>query len=384
MNELKRFICCINNNYKKNKSNYNLYNDNHKKWICLENSGNIPSERSGHESIIINNKMYLFGGVDNYNCFLNDLFEFNLDTHIWKKINYKNDAPNIRASFAMCKGFYDNTILLCGGATITDVTKDLYEFNTRTKIWTKLYDNFTLFYGLSISLYKNSLLVFGGTKGIIFSNQLFEYNLITNEQKEIITSGDIPTPRYKHQAIISDNYLYIIGGGSFKPINGLIDVYKLNINTLIWKKIKISGKIPICRAAHTCQLDTYTKNIIIFGGFDHNLNRLNDYYLFDIIKNKWIDLNDKFNNNYFFPSKRSFSSSCFYNNGFYIICGSDSNKRYNDIWNYQFRSSPPSLTILCSIIIHNIYNKNDILHLNIPDELKLGILTMNKYSTNLS
>ncbi len=382
MSRLKRLICFTNvqNKKYKNDYNYNFYNNYHQKWISLESSNDIPTKRSGHESIVINNKMYLFGGVDDSNNFKNDLYEFDLDSHIWRKINYKNEAPNIRASFAMCKGYYDNTLLLCGGATVNNINKDLYEFNIKTSIWTKLYDDFTSFYGLSISLYKHSLLVFGGTKGTIYSNKLFEYNLITNKKREINTSGVLPTPRYKHQAIIINNYLYIIGGGSFKPTNNLIDIYKLDINYLNWEKINMIGKIPINRVAHTCQLDKDTNNIIMFGGFDTNLNRLNDYYFFDIRQNIWTDLN---NNNNNIPSKRAFTSSVFYNNAFYITCGADHNRRFNDVWKFQLRFYPPSLTFICANIIKNIYNKHELDNLNIPEEIKLAILSINKHATKI-
>ncbi len=338
-------------NIKKHKENINFINKNYKNWLCLQNIGEIPCERSGHNIVLVNNKIYLFGGVSLIEEILNDFYEYDIDKNLWKKIKGIGDIPDIRAGFAMCKGYYENTLLLANGTSKINLYEDLYEFNLRNYKWTKLSDNLIGLYGLSMSLYNHSLLFFGGTKGLIYSNKLYEYNLITNHKRELVTTGDIPTVRYEHEAVIIEDKLYIIGGGSYKPLNNKIQVYKLNIKTLEWEIVKVLGKIPNDRVAHTCSLDG--NNIILFGGFDSSLQRLNDFYLFNTENNLWIDMNDNFNSNVLYPSPRAFISSVFYNGSFYLIYGSDGNKKYNEIWRYQFRINIPSLQDICKNIITN-------------------------------
>jgi N-acetylneuraminic acid mutarotase len=366
-------------------------------WNKLDISGNIPKKGSGQEVVLCNNKLYLFGGCINYKrtCFREGLYEYDLDTQKWSKTISKNKEPFKRTCFCMCKGYYDNTLIISGGAIQihedkTELTTDLYEFNIKTKLWTKIFDNMPTGYGQSINLYGSYLLIFGGTKGTIYTNELHLYNFITNTIIKLNTTGDIPKPVYKHQAIIVEtlnnsntpeagvasasraglrnsntlkskisepsvqqgtDFLYIIGGGSYLPVKSYINIYALNLNTLIWKKINLNGNIPYNRIAHTCSYNPDTKEIYLFGGLNYKLDRLNDLYIYNTITNvSTLIITDNI------PDIRAFSSSIFYNGGFYISFGAGIQTIYNDIWKFQITNSVPKLSILCSNIIKQ--NKN--------------------------
>jgi N-acetylneuraminic acid mutarotase len=400
-------------------------------WTKLDINGTIPESGSGQETVLINNKLYLFGGcVNNEKTrFRDGLYEFDLDTHKWSKIISKNEGPSRRTCFCMCKGYYDNTLIVMGGAiekndtpyvsatqfasltnigerselrqervesNKTELTTDLYEFNIRTKLWTKLFDEMPPYYGQSINLYGSLLLIFGGTKGVIYTNDLYSYDFITNTITKIETLGEPPKPLYKHQSIIvknltpdfyfktevsynkhfnfSDNndYLYVIGGGSYLPIKSYISLYALNLNTFIWKKINSKGLIPHNRIAHSCSYNSDTKEIYLFGGLNTKLDRLNDFYILNTVTSTWKRFNKIIK-----PEVRGFSSSIFYNGGFYIGFGADSEKIYNDIWKFQITNSVPNLSILCS----NIIKQNKKLYKQTPLYLKNYIDNINNYST---
>lgn len=42
--------------------------------------------------------------------------------------------------------------------------------------------------------------------------------------------------RYKHQAVAVGDKMYVIGGGCFKPEQSSIDLYVLDLKTLVWEE----------------------------------------------------------------------------------------------------------------------------------------------------
>jgi len=57
------------------------------------------------------------------------------------------------------------------------------------------------------------------------------------EWKEIETSGDVPSKRSQHSSFVYKSNFFVVGGHNKDLF--LRDVYYLNLNTFIWKKIKI-------------------------------------------------------------------------------------------------------------------------------------------------
>jgi N-acetylneuraminic acid mutarotase len=60
------------------------------KWQELETTGDIPSPRYGHTSVIFGDSMFVFGGYDNNSSSCNDLFELNLSKYNNVKFKKRN------------------------------------------------------------------------------------------------------------------------------------------------------------------------------------------------------------------------------------------------------------------------------------------------------
>jgi hypothetical protein len=61
-----------------------------------------PSRRFGYVSVVHNNKFVLFGGFDGAR-WLNDMFEFDLGTKTWKRIEARGNLPSMRSCPAWAK-----------------------------------------------------------------------------------------------------------------------------------------------------------------------------------------------------------------------------------------------------------------------------------------
>lgn len=190
----------------------------HATWVKLQTCGPCPSPRSGHDVAVVGTKLYLFGGCggdnDAINC-LDDLYSFDLETHRWERVPAAaaSDLPTARASFGMCNGPDPFTVIVAGGTGVEmdSLRSDVMSFDTRTRRWRKLNcgegETPSRFYGQTVCRYGSSLLLFGGSTGLHYTNDLFEYNLETNSYRKLVTHGRRPSPRYKHQVRLRANAL---------------------------------------------------------------------------------------------------------------------------------------------------------------------------------
>lgn len=56
------------------------------KFISKQHANEVPIHRASHTSIIHNGKLYIFGGQDDENNKLGDMWEFDFTTSTWKHI----------------------------------------------------------------------------------------------------------------------------------------------------------------------------------------------------------------------------------------------------------------------------------------------------------
>mmetsp|Transcript_33384 Transcript_33384/g.42645 ORF Transcript_33384/g.42645 Transcript_33384/m.42645 type:complete len:143 (-) Transcript_33384:526-954(-) len=140
------------------------------------------------------------------------------------------------------------------------------------------------------------------------------------------TTGQMPSARYKHQAVLVDDKLYIVGGGCYLPPQDLIDVYVLCLKTWHWSVVQTVGDVPEGRAAHTCEYDSVDQCIYMWGGFNKSLVPLQDLHKLCLKTLTWTPICDA-KDNHNVPPCRSFHSSCFYNGALYSFNGSDGEKR---------------------------------------------------------
>jgi N-acetylneuraminic acid mutarotase len=97
-------------------------------WTLLKEGqskpGAFPIERNAHASISYGNSLFVFGGQDEDNNKLGDLWEFNITTKQWAQIKYQNVANgvDIARSGHTCV-VYGAKMFVFGG--ILEVTKEL-------------------------------------------------------------------------------------------------------------------------------------------------------------------------------------------------------------------------------------------------------------------
>eukprot|EP00299_Pterocystis_sp_00344_P005170 c16518_g1_i1.p1 GENE.c16518_g1_i1~~c16518_g1_i1.p1 ORF type:complete len:353 (+),score=85.91 c16518_g1_i1:127-1059(+) len=150
-----------------------------------------PSKRRSHGSAVSGSKMFVFGGT-NGDQFLSDLWEFDFVHNTWTEIRSQvRPAKRSRAQLAA-----DNVgrLYLFGGFDGTQYKSDLWR-HSDGEGWTKLepeYDTFPRvcdgmiqYHASSVARDKGRLYVFGGADETQKYNDVFKYEISSNQLREL-------------------------------------------------------------------------------------------------------------------------------------------------------------------------------------------------------
>lgn len=109
------------------------------RWEKVTVLGKVqPCPRASHSAIVYGDTMIIFGGKDEENNKLNDLWSFNFTTYQWEEFEV-NNPPIARSGQSAC--LYKDMMLIFGG--IFEVTKevdDMHIFDIRNKRWIELFE----------------------------------------------------------------------------------------------------------------------------------------------------------------------------------------------------------------------------------------------------
>jgi hypothetical protein len=147
-------------------------------------------------------------------------------------------------------------------------------------------------YGHSAICYNNSMIMFGGTNIITNKalNDVHVLDLTTWKWTKPKVTGQIPSPRSFHTAVLYQDKMLVWGGyrevieSSFK----FNDVYLhiLDLKTWRWSKMTPMGTLPAARSHHSAVI--FEDKLIIHGGAFDIYASFNDLYILDLRKKRWL------------------------------------------------------------------------------------------------
>jgi len=137
----------------------------------------------------------------------------------------------------------------------------------------------------------NSIYVFGGYIQSHCTNELWTFNTDRNFWKRITTEVS-PPARANHSAEMLTNYntnteTIVIIGGVNEDLERLNDVWLYSIKENEWKEVKFTSEDILLtpRSEHSSVI--YNNEIIIFGGRDQSMKELNDVMVLNLSSYKW-------------------------------------------------------------------------------------------------
>jgi hypothetical protein len=125
---------------------------------------------------------------------------------------------------------------------------------------------------------RDRIVVFGGRDSIPL-NDTWELSFSgTVAWRQLVTSGPSPSARIDH-AVIYDplRHRMILFGGTDSSGNVQNDVWALSLSgSPTWTQILPTGTAPAARGAATAVYDATRDRLVLFGGYDKNVNALSD------------------------------------------------------------------------------------------------------------
>jgi len=218
-------------------------------WTYPEVKGDIPLPRSNHALTVIGNKLYIFGGSigdkpDKYTV-TNDFYILDIPTLTWSKIPTSPETPSVRVGHVMTS--IGKNLYMFGGGVWgkemgwTEQSNDLYIYSTEKQKWTMMKlkpeeKPAVCTYPFVFTL-NNNLFLFGGAAitGTTVTNKLYMWDVIVQKWTEMTVAGEEISARSIGTASVVGDEVFLLGGYCGGLLAPESDFYKLKI-TLPFKK----------------------------------------------------------------------------------------------------------------------------------------------------
>lgn len=230
--------------------------------------------------------------------------------------SYQKYKPSPRYQHSAVVDPQNENIVIFGGFD-GDECNDVYEFNLRQKTWIEVKVTGNPPSGRSSHtavVHKGNMFVFGGYP---YRNHLYRFTFANHHWKIIKTTGEVPIQRMKHSVVVDEDYMYLFGGGTPN------EVYRLNLKKMNWRIIQSKGKIPYTRFGQNAII--YDKKMYIYDGTEQQV------YQFDLRTHQWITCQATGD----IPSSRRGTSAILYEGKMYIFGGQANGVHYNDIYRFD-------------------------------------------------
>jgi len=148
---------------------------------------------------------------------------------------------------------------------------DLYQFNLDTRIWKKLE-------GTGVPppcvrahcaiIYRNSMYITCGYGQNGHCQDLYKYDIAKNTWSIIPTTGTPPLARSRARAVCYENKMIILGGWDRSLPAHFSDVYEFNFDCSRWTKLDVklnSQELEMGIGQHSATIQDH--KIFVFGGY---------------------------------------------------------------------------------------------------------------------
>ncbi|MEO0090536.1 MAG: kelch repeat-containing protein [candidate division WOR-3 bacterium] len=202
----------------------NVYDPERDTWIRKRP---LPSPRAGAIGIGLNNYIYVFGGYDFSYSFLDDVLIYDIERDTWL---FCSQIPRPRARINI--GYYESIIHIIGGEYYGPSSRH-YGYNLRNNLWDTLLSLPFARYGILNTYLNNEIYLIGGEywyQGRTYFLRRFD---IYNCENNYWCLGDsINLARsYGGCGILSlphGNFIYVVGGKTSSGITGSLEIHQLS------------------------------------------------------------------------------------------------------------------------------------------------------------
>lgn len=195
-----------------------------------------PVARKNFCSKVINDKIWLFGGISDKGEYLNDVWEYHISSNYWKRAITQGKEPKAR-ELASCTQIIGGGVVIYGGRDSTTTLNDFYYYDSNNRYWNSLNDGADFpsgrFSTCIIPYYFNMLVIGGADFDRTFS-QILIYSFTMNTIYTVTEKSNIKLAIMDHYcwSNVDDNgdfMVYVAGGRTFEN-NANSNVYLIKIS----------------------------------------------------------------------------------------------------------------------------------------------------------
>lgn len=224
----------------------------------------------------IEGKIYVIGGVDNYNT----VEAYDIETDSWETKTY---MPTGRAFVS--SGVVDSNIYIIGGSRFNESALRVVEkYNPVTDEWTTVDSMQSIRFGMGSCVYDNKIYTFGGNNPAEKTVEAYD----PVEGTWISDLVDMPTARWESECVLVGDEIYVIGG-FLNPASGTgsADVEAYNPETDTWS---VKASLPEKRGGGAVAY--IHDKIFYFGGSPQYGPPRNNVWAYDPGLDQWYILPD--------------------------------------------------------------------------------------------
>lgn len=211
-----------------------VYDFDSKTLTTFNTSNDFVGERSGHSALLVDDKIYLWGGWSGEaNRWFNDMWVLDLskkkfENLKWEQVDQKGTIPTPRSTHTMFR--WGDALYIYGGFSGTKYFNDLHRFDPKTQEWT-----------------------------------------------QVMVNG-APKARSRTYSIVHNEYMYLLGGWDRKM--AMNDFYRYNFAKNYWERIDVFKLPTLSQPTSVVFKDTF----YIFGGHNADTGISNTLYRYNFVE----------------------------------------------------------------------------------------------------
>jgi hypothetical protein len=252
----------------------------------------------------LEHRIVLFGGKNDEDVNLSEVWELALTTHVWKKIEVEGESPPASEDHSVIYDPLNQRMIVYGGEN-GPTTNSLWSFDLKAHRWRDMTDSTVQRredHTANFDSRSKRMLVFGGRdRERINLHELWAMDLDPRspafEKWQNLTVEENHAPgRYDHVAVYDSlkNRLVIYGGYDKDNKECLGDTWAFYFSPFPnvagkWKQVKTQKSHPPKRRRAAAVYDATRNWFVVCGGFGEE-GYLNDVWAFDLTYDVWLDL----------------------------------------------------------------------------------------------
>ena len=225
----------------------------------VANNQYSPARRINHCSVIINDIMFIIGGLSNSGTYLYDVWRFYLSDYTWSCDISTGNFPSGRELFSCV--VVSNLIIIFGGRDATTIYNDFHLYDTAARTWSSFVSTTSISarHSMCLAVYSFYTIIIGGTNDLAVFNEIWAFNYLLNEYSLINTNDAVKFALTNVNCWVdtknSTNNIYVIGGrtANYKPDNNIYKIQiiefgnslKTNTSILLNAKNEVASESPI-------------------------------------------------------------------------------------------------------------------------------------------